>query len=390
MTIPSAAQPCSEQTLIGGVGAPAAFLMERQRLIDVAKGVGILLVVCGHNAWMNDSHQLVGRLGAAIRLPLFFFVAGVTFPARRSVTGTLRRRGEALLKPFAVTISLLALWQFLQGRGSFEYLALELVYATGFTLSWEPLWFLPHLWLLSAFAAVVLAFGERWLGSATARALLLCSMIVAGYFLLHGFHNPLQDTACFHVAHFSAQLIECGLPFSADVLLISAFFLLLGHFLAAEVKRFEPSLLPLLLASVVFVTLQLNFDYTINLNFRLYDGLVVATLQALLGIYILISVCQYASRWPLLARTLGYVGSGSLFVLMFHYPVEDKAFLLGRQLHMPMWLAGTIAFAASVGVSLAFWEVAKRSRVLSSLLLPAASDGPDSRAARSAVEVRQP
>lgn len=388
MTTASAADRYPELVSTSGTARKEGPGEARQALIDVAKGIGILLVVFGHNGWMSSSHQAINHVASSFRLPLFFFMAGVTFPAGRSFATVLWRRSEAMLKPYVAVVVLLAAWQFMAGTGSIEFVTLELIYATGFTLSWEPLWFLPHLWLLSVFCAALLSVVKPWLRSTLARVLLLSMMIMLGYGVLRGFHNPLRDDACFHVSHFTSKLWQCGLPFSADVLLISAFYLLLGHFLASHVKRFKPSVPLAMLAVATFLGLLLWFHYTINLNFRQYDGMVVSTLQAIAAIYLVITLCWCAKWLPIAQRAIAYVGSGSLFVLLFHYPIQAKALRLGAYLHAPDWLAGIASFLCAIALSLVLWEVAKRSQVLSSLLLPTpSSDRAVRRDGRSALEV---
>lgn len=58
-----------------------------------------------------------------------------------------------MLKPYAVVVIAYALVRAERPDLTLEPTVLSLIYATGFTLEWVPLWFLPHLWLLSVAAA---------------------------------------------------------------------------------------------------------------------------------------------------------------------------------------------------------------------------------------------
>ncbi len=67
--------------------------------LDVARGIGILLVVLGHNAVFRESSHGLYEAIYLFHMPLFFFLSGVTF--RLTSPGeTVRKRARALLVPY--------------------------------------------------------------------------------------------------------------------------------------------------------------------------------------------------------------------------------------------------------------------------------------------------
>jgi polysaccharide biosynthesis protein PslL len=342
----------------------------RSALVDVGKGLGILLVVFGHNAWVADHLLWLDEVISTFRLPLFFFLAGVTFPAARSIGETAWRRADALLKPFAAVVLVYALTHATRADVTLESTLLALIYATGFTVVWVPMWFLPHLWLVSVAAAAYLHGLAPRLTTAWARAGVLAAMALAGAWVIHLFHNPVDDTACMHHTRFSADLFACGLPFSADVLLLSGFFFLAGQHLKRQVLALKPHPLWIALAAAIFVALWFGFHQTINLNFRSYGHALIVPLQALAGIYLALTLCHALDRWQTVKRALSYVGRGSLFILVFHSPLQAKALAWMARWPGPGALSMLLSFAAAVGLSLLLWEGVRRQRVLSWLLLP--------------------
>lgn len=67
--------------------------------LDLAKGIGILLVVLGHGMFPN--HFLID----SFHMPLFFILAGITFtpPSRQNVSNTkewLSKKIERILVPY--------------------------------------------------------------------------------------------------------------------------------------------------------------------------------------------------------------------------------------------------------------------------------------------------
>jgi len=102
------------QTIDQGAGLPRS----RELALDVAKGIGILLVVIGHawrglnaggligDAWL---FQLVDRVIYNFHMPLFFLLSGMTFQA-----WALRRPvGEAALSRVTRLLWPLVLWTYL-------------------------------------------------------------------------------------------------------------------------------------------------------------------------------------------------------------------------------------------------------------------------------------
>src|SRR5512144_3032083 len=80
-------------------------MKKRLEYIDIAKGIGILLVVMGHNDFSLVS-PFFYKFIYAFHMPLFFFLSGMFFKAELPFLTVLRRRFDTLLKPYLFTILL--------------------------------------------------------------------------------------------------------------------------------------------------------------------------------------------------------------------------------------------------------------------------------------------
>lgn len=343
----------------------------RLAMIDVGKGLGILLIVIGHNAIFSASYSEAGDFLKTFRLPFFFFISGTTFAiGMRSVKEIAWLRADAWLKPCAVVVIVIGLLQVLLGLGTMDTIFLGLLYGTGFTLTWTPTWFLPHLWLLYVSTAIFLTYGRPLTSTWPRRIVLLLFMSVAGYLVMQGFDSGMENPVCLRIVEFGPALFDCGLPFSADILLLTGVFFLLGHFLSSNVKAFHLNWLLLGLAFSAMLALHYYFGFTIDFNQRRYDSLFVSTLQALCGIYVMLSVCSLLNRSAVVSRVLSYLGRGSLFILIFHAWIMLKLdTLLPRWLNNGFLVAG-ISITTAIIVPLIFWELAKRNKAVSLLMLP--------------------
>jgi fucose 4-O-acetylase-like acetyltransferase len=123
----------------------------RNKTVDIAKGLGILFVVFGHNWIVLHEKGELYRIIFSFHIPLFFFLSGVFLKETGSLPSFLKSRANSLLKPYFVVLCGLGLAQIVAGKGSLFYFV-GLLYSTGSTIAWTPLWFLPYLFIVIIFS----------------------------------------------------------------------------------------------------------------------------------------------------------------------------------------------------------------------------------------------
>ena len=138
--------------------------MTRNASIDIARGIGILLVVLGHSWFANtQGHAYFRNSLGTFRMPLFFFVSGSVFEHRRQpgrfCPDADSRLDQTVFRSFADGLVSFSAKRLISGQSEmadvFRSLA-TIFYGTGPVLSIAPLWFLPVL-LLSSFCCYLLA-----------------------------------------------------------------------------------------------------------------------------------------------------------------------------------------------------------------------------------------
>lgn len=77
--------------------------VKRIGYIDIAKGIGITLVVMGHNDFSLIS-PFAHKLIYAFHMPMFFFMSGMFFKPDMSFWAFARRRFDRVLRPFLFTL----------------------------------------------------------------------------------------------------------------------------------------------------------------------------------------------------------------------------------------------------------------------------------------------
>lgn len=348
-------------------------MMTRNSTIDVAKGIGIFLVVLGHNWLSIHETSELHRVIFSFHMPLFFFLAGIFLRAPDGILRFAIGRTGSLLKPYFVVLIALGVLKTLAaalgvsheaGLSGMDYF-IGLLYGTGDTIEWIALWFLPHLFISLIASLIIL------------RAIEACTdnkvWIVPVALMLLGIGIASID-AYRHPTAIAASLMGpgrfLGLPWGVDLIPITSSFIIFGYLLATTVKSMKFSLPGLFVSTVVFVALHFYFDATIDLNERVYDSAVVSTLEAATGIYITLSIASLLQNFSAFGKPLAYLGSGTLFILIFHGFLQTRAFVALHHISPYVYLNCIVSLACSIAASLLLWEMAKRQRWLSKLLLP--------------------
>ena len=333
--------------------------------IDVARGLCILFVVLGHNPALTHPDSLSNACLAVFRMPLLFFIAGTFFRANIPFGTLMRDKAHALIKPFLVMAVLHAPFRLLWWDADPTGYLLGTLSGSGTYLPWVyTLWFLPHLWLVFASGWLLERGFTKHGFHSVERVLLLLMLLMLGVWLLPVFWmRPIQMLD-------SIWLVK-GLPLSADILPISLFYFSMGHHFRALFQRAQYRWQAAALSLMVFVGLIAVYSPRTGLFSRVYTDVLGCTTAALAGIVLITQISCALSRWPALRSPLAHCGVNSLFLLLFHSPVQSVTLKTLAALGWPHSTpAGWVAFAVSVLVSLALARLIRRSAWLGWCFLP--------------------
>ena len=360
-------------------------MSKRIEYIDIARGIGILLVVMGHNDFAVVSPFLY-KLIYSFHMPLFFFLSGYFLNTSIGFWEFFKKRFNGIMKPYFFTIFLIYFISLSFGKMGFQTALIRIVksfYGSGHYLDWVQLWFLPHLFVVSLYAflfyAVMKKVNNRWLRW----GVLLLTLVIAGFFL-HSFY-PFSFTI------FGKHYELLGLPFSLDLVLLSGFFFILGsesRELTSE--SFFSNIFLLLGMGVLLIVLNLVFPARIDFNTRLYESFVINTIEAITGILFVFALSrQIELRVQWLASFFKYCGKISLILLLFHVPIQDfwgqKILAVTDNPVLSIWLA----FFMGVLGPILLYELFIKTNPVASFWFGREAELPKPREATS-VDVRKP
>jgi fucose 4-O-acetylase-like acetyltransferase len=145
-----------------------------------------------------------------------------------------------------------------------------------------------------------------------------------------------------------------GLPFSLDLVLLSGFFFILGSEMrqVTSEKTFENIYL-LLGTGIGLVLMNLYLSPVNDFNTRTYESYVINTVESITGILFVLALSrQIELRINRLASLFSYFGQISLFILLFHVPIQDfwsqKVRMVMDNMQFSIWVGFVMGVAGSV------------------------------------------
>lgn len=285
--------------------------------LDIARGIGIFLLVLWHNSLLKDHAPLLFDAISTFNVPLFFLMSGAFLP--ELVTAAfVKLRLRIFLRPFLVGVLLALPLQLVDlSHPANDWFPLGVFWATGNSVMNAPLWFLSSLIVAISFVFVAGRMGL----SGTRGSYIGFVLFLVGMWLISRpeFHDSLPKDKLGRV---------WGLPWSLDMALVPVGLMMSGRAIGQYLKR--PLLGPVqelsLLAGfgAVFIWAFNAGTPALDLNNR-----VAANIWPLL-------VCTVAGMGAMLSlsRCLTYIegnwvgvvqrfGAGSLVVLICHWPLQQ-------------------------------------------------------------------
>ncbi len=291
---------------------------KRIEYLDVARGIGILLVVLGHNDFSALS-PFFRQVIYSFHVPLFFFLSGYFINISISFLDYTKKRFHSVLKPYLFTILLIYFTSVSFEKMGFQTALIRILkalYGSIDYIDWGQLWFLPNLFVVSLYAFLFIRITGRLQSRWIRWGILLVTLLVS-LPLLHVFYP-------FSLSVFGKDYRLLGLPFSLDVLFLSGFFFILGN----EVRQIETekalsSFLVLIVTGIGLILLNYFFPYSVDIAKRVYDSLLVNTAEAIFGILFVLALSrQIELHTRGLAAAFKYVGNVTLIILLFHVPIQ--------------------------------------------------------------------
>ena len=323
--------------------------MTKKRItyIDMAKGIGILLVLIGHSEF--PSTPLITWI-SSFHMPLFFILSGMLF----SHTGAtqkdwkifLKKKTKTILLPYGVFSILSILASAILDAGIFpEYLWTSLLQTVSF-YGISVLWFLPALFFSESGFYFIRKYTSTRGTVLTMTGILGISLL--GNELFHRYY-PISDSyANILLYYLLAVLIRSGIAMT---------FLAIGYYLYPPFSAQKLSASNYLILSAGFLILNLFLGFKnggVDLNQLVFRNYILYYLAALSGSMFIICLCNFLpDTTPLL-----YMGQNSLIIMATHMNCRflGACFLVGDFALRLFPQAGLFGYYLVVAICMALLE----------------------------------
>ncbi|WP_456026596.1 acyltransferase family protein [Pseudomonas capeferrum] len=331
--------------------------------MDIARGIGILVIVFAHSWFVATSPDLLYPILASFILPVFFFLSGVLFKPEQPFVEMAVRKADGLLKPFFFTMLVYVIVRaLLRGQPLLPDIG-GVLYASVDTIPWQAMWFLPHFWVAILFSWVMLRLIQRLKLSLWVTGVLIAAQLLLGVWLLPLFWQ-LPVTLGGH------HWVLPGLPFSLDITLISSTYFIVGYLARDWLRTHSGSWLTCLVSVLLFAAVFIPTWDTMDLAQRRYDSWLWTSVLAVIGVYACWALARVLMVSALLTRAMTYIGQSTLILLIFHGEIQHKTVDLLERLGLPSFLAACLGLVVAVVVPLMIGEVIKRVAFLRFFYFP--------------------
>lgn len=302
-----------QNDMVMGIMSNVSYEKQRLDYVDIAKFMGISLVIFGHMKMPDYVLQWI----YAFHMPLFFVLSGYTYRVQKLNKEFFVKKIKTIYVPF-----LLFALIFCQGEMSnWAYI----VYGSRNTLSMAGTY--TVLWFLPCFFAAVIIFS--FLMSACNKSKLKVWLIMAGVVLL-----LVGAVVCDYWRGTQPMLTKYGYPLNVDVALVGAVFMVVGYYSRQMIDWFNTQKqwlpwLPIVMVVASFVvtgfTAYMNLPESLNpvcahveMSVGAYGDWGLFFVNALLMSAALIGLSVLTDKWLKNKKLPLFIGQNSLTILCIH------------------------------------------------------------------------
>ena len=267
--------------------------MNRNNSVDIAKGIGIFLVI-----WSHTVCPIIPQL-CLFHMPVFFMLSGYVFNRKESFKTTLGKKIRSLIIPL--------IFFFAFQRIGFILISIAGgTFNTAYLLPWTsiPPWqVMGVLWFIVSLFTVILVY--------TLLNLIRSDILKFALSLLLTFCGHLLDNFNLHLPLYIGSSLSMIFFFHAGVMLASA-----------DLKKFGPAInwaVSGILTLTLFIVCTHFYQPKVVIAYNFFGGNFLMTLGLMfLGCFMLLINSKLIDYIPVMNKALAYIGRNSLTVFAIH------------------------------------------------------------------------
>lgn len=325
--------------------------MEKNRIhyVDLAKGIGIILVVLGHLEFISvPLHYFI----TSFHMPMFFIISGmllqITNEEEKDMKTILKRKFNRMMVPY-ISFSIL-----------YFFIGILYIQLKGFS-SWKPVWDnlylsiclygVSVLWFLPAifFGEIMFLFIRKHFSHVLTAIIVLVLNIIM-YFLNNGekyLYALYSETPLYSRLHYVIAAFLC--PF------FSMAFICIGYYIYSLLKGRKIFAMREFLLGIVFMGITVCLSQVnggVDLHFLVFSNIFLYFTTAVLGSMGVILICRALEHFShtIPYRIIEYYGVNSLIVMATHIDFYILYFCILISIYLNQYVtrAKSYIFCASI------------------------------------------
>lgn len=284
---------------------------ERLNYLDMAKGIGIILVVIGHTGMTSDG---VMAWISSFHMPLFMIISGMILchskEEKRTFSHSMKKKALSLLVPygfFSIIYLFISLYYFMKGR---DIQPVDSLLQTVSFFGISVLWFLPALFIGEALFLAIRKHTSRPVTAVC--CIILCPILLFLKELYTQHYLPGENLLFLWLGLLMATLLRGG---------IALLFVAMGYYVMCLLEKLESSrelsyiwyfLSAMAFALVNWIAISVNGG--VDLRYMTFNNSALYFCGAFSGSMAVICLCR---TLPAL-KLLSYLGTNSLIIMVTH------------------------------------------------------------------------
>jgi fucose 4-O-acetylase-like acetyltransferase len=273
----------------------------REKWIDIARGILIILVVFGHSAFIqyySNWHSIIYWF----HMPSFFFLSGYVFKPKENYGQQAKRITMRLLLPYAIILIAITCYRYMFTPMSPDvwrellHISLGGRYIDGF---YAPFWFITCLWFTQLVYAALIKLPKVYLWS------ILVIM--------------------FTVTHFLP--VSWKIPGNLDLSLYAIMFFALGHQAKWIVSWYSSAVGTIVFFFSFYLAKQGYISFALDMKQHVLNGKFDLIIP-LSGILMVVGISKCMKNIPL-GEVLAPIGKESLMIMYLHLVATLELYRLG-------------------------------------------------------------
>lgn len=274
-------------------------MKKRNQIIDLIKGIGIFLVVLGHN------NTILTNFIYSFHMPLFFIASGLLYKEIKDYRIFVLNKINSILIPYYLFSILLCGFYITIGRNigksKIENIPIKesligIFYGTNVKnfsyMDWGPLWFM------------------------------LCLFLVVNIYYFISKKNVYKiitiNIILLIINRILALKVNIMLPWSFQTALIAINFFSFGSLLNIE-KRIKKNYLYIIIPFTGTLLYIYHNNHTFSMASNRYDNLFVFYLSSITGFFTVLEISKILTKVKWISKILSYLGKNSLIIYAFHF-----------------------------------------------------------------------